>query len=194
MTLRITVDTSTFNSGIRATTRGLAAMQATLSQTGEGEVLTSRRRKLPGEKGRAMHGRGVANILRTLGHDPFGYPQSVEQQVGDFVARETDTALEQAWRMGVHRREVIKRALERGADDLATWAADNIKRGGLGQKKIKARGNTRAMIIGRMRRLVSNGVWTDKYGFPPPYGVRSGQFVDGIRSTWKLGARGRSDG
>jgi hypothetical protein len=88
---------------------------------------------------------------------------------------------------------------------MAETATDNIKRGGLGKKKIlreyeeereqgKSKKRRYRRQFGFFRTLQRKGLLTDRYGFPPPYGILSGRFIGmkgsrGIYGTWKLGRR-----
>lgn len=205
MSFRVIVDTTEFRRDIAAVNRGVAAVRETLTNTGEGQVLVSKRTpRRPGDpKGRVLHGRAIANIMRDRGHDPFAFPQVVEDKAQTLVARHTQRAVDRAYVTALPQTRRIKGAVRLAAFELARWSRRNIISGGLGRKQLRessavdrsggrrSLNSRRSATVWRWRRNVSSGKWTAKYGFPPPYGVASGRFLGGIRHVWKLGRRAR---
>ena len=168
---------------LRRTTRDAAgrakSVRITLRYAGTGEVLVSRRRKESWESGRAFHGKAIANRLAARGHDPFAYPQEVAAEVSGEIARQTTRAIEGAWRSRRHRLQTIRTAVRQGAEFLSTWARQNIERGQLGENTARYRAIK--------HNLIRRGRATGRYGDPPPFGVLTGRFLEGIRARWRRG-------
>lgn len=158
---------------------GLEAWQETLDRVGRGTVLTSRRRRLSGmPEGRALHGRGIANMLADRGHDPFAFDNAVEQEASEIVAEEVADALDDAYRTNRPQTSRVRAVLRAAADVLAEWARDNLAAGRLGENASGYRKQKLAYA-----RSGAKG-FTGSYGYPPPYGIATGQFVEGIRAGW----------
>jgi len=155
---------------------------------------------------KVLHGRAIANFLRAKGHDPFKYRPDVVRFAQRLVARGIRRANRQGYATAHKQDRIIHKALEGAAQYLADWARSNIMEGHLGKKRplrvaqhIAERGvssadlrvASRATVAGRRiakaKALVRTGWWTDKYGLPPPYGIASGRFVEGIRGRHRLG-------
>lgn len=183
--LRIVVNETKLKADFSGWSDGIDAVSKTLTNTGRGQVLTSARKKLAHESGRALHGRGIANILADRGHDVFLYDLPVADMVEEFVADEVSDAMDDAFdtaRPQVHRIRTVLRA---AAAELADSAKANISRGGLGDKRVL-----------RSKRSAWTNYWTWqakrgradlRFGNPPPYGYRTGRFYNGIRGFWTLG-------
>ncbi len=182
----VTVDHKQLDRSIRRNNKRLTAIRRTMQETGEGEVLVSRRIKVPGDTQRAVHGRAIANIMRTRGKDPFEYPGHVRDTAERLVKRGVTTAREKAYRQGRSRRRDVRNTLEGAAQFLADWARINIQRGGLGQKPRRRKWTDR-QVRAYWRSEARRRRATTRYGNPPPYGVRTGQFVKGIRARWRRG-------
>jgi hypothetical protein len=195
---RIYIDESRFKGDVKRLTPGYVAMRRTLDNMGMGVVVVSGRKKLKGEKRKTIHGMHIANIMRKRGKDPFAYKTAYLSFVGNAVASEVEDALMKAYYTQREQTDMVKKMLLAFAEDMAKTAADNIKSGGLGRKKVQ--GNREAWLA-RMKMMTKpvgkRGAWvTDKYGMPPPYGIRSARFIGnaknkGIRGVWKLGRRRR---
>ena len=159
---------------------------------------------------KVMHGRAIANFLRSKGHDPFDYKADATAFANRLVMRGLRRAQQVAWGSANQERRIVRNSLEGAAQYLADWARSNIIEGHLGQKRplrvarhVAERGvssadlrvASAATVIGRRstkaRALVRAGFWTDRYGLPPPYGIATGRFVEGIRGRWRLGRQGR---
>ena len=206
MSFIVEIDMSLMSRDVASVNRGVAAVRETLRNAGMGQVVVSKRtpRRPTDPKGRVLHGRAIANIFADRGKDPFAFPQSVEEKAQSIAVRHATRALEVAYDTARPQRRRMQQGLRFAANTLATWARLNIRKGGLGQKKIRqssARNRSgaersltqrRSATIGLWRRYVRTGKWTDRYGFPPPYGIASGRFLRGIRAIWKLGGRTRS--
>lgn len=157
------------------------AVALTLSNPGQGEVVVSaRKRMITDPPGRAMHGKFIANFLTSKGHDPFDYPVPVIRHAEGELSARTSALELQAFRTGRHTTKDLREALEAAAAELAAWAVENIAKGGLGENtERQARAKA---TLGRARAGV-----TAIYGVPPPYGIRSGRFIGGIRARWRIG-------
>ena len=166
-------------------TRKLDARVETVLNAGRGQVETSMRRKESWEKERAPHGGHIANILKKLGHDPFGYPDSIIEQVGGKLSAAVEAALQRCDSLGKSQEATLHRALKIGAESLSLWAIQNLKSGGLGSNTIKHQRWKRKLL----HRTPPSA--TGAYGDPPPYGIITGRFVDGIKSTWVRGPQRR---
>ena len=206
MSFIVEIDTSTLSRDIASVNRGVAAVRETLRNAGMGQVVVSKRtpRTRHDPPGRVLHGRAIANIMADRGKDPFAFPKSIEEKAQSIAVRHATRALDAAYETARPQHRRMQNGLRFAAATLATWARLNIRKGGLGQKEIRLtlekdrQGNVRSMAsrrgatIAYWRRNVRIGKWTDRYGFPPPYGVASGRFLRGIRAIWKLGGRTRS--
>lgn len=173
--LKLTVNNAKLRSDVELVAGGLDAVNDTITGTGRGQVLTSARKKLPGEKGRALHGRGIANLLQDMGHDAFVYNGDVADLVEDFIATEVEEAIDDAWRTGHPATDRVRNVLRAAAEELATSARQNIEAGLLGPQA--AATETAKEILVRKGR-------TSRVG---GLGWRTGRFAQGIRGFWTLG-------
>lgn len=184
----VSVDVGQLERSIDGTKEGFKAVTETIKRSGMGQVITSKRKKpramkMPAK--RFLHGQAIANILRKKGKDPFKYDPVVYKEVTDIVEGETKEIIEDAWKSKRPQTQRTKVLLRAAAQELADWAQDNIKKGGLGKKK---KGRVKeASFKRRFQRLAARGIVPKEYGLPPPYGIFTGEFVKGIRATWKLG-------
>ena len=176
--MKLVIDRGMLNRTVRNTVGRFKSMKITLKSPGTGEVVVSRRKKYPGERRKPLHGRAIANLLAKLGHDPFKYPDHIVAAIDQEVAEEISDALEDAFRARHHRRQRVRDALLIGARKLAEFARWRIEQGLLAP-----------MTEDRAKRKRWRRNKTTRYGDPPPYGIVSGRFVEGIRARWR---RGRS--
>lgn len=161
------------------------AVGETLDPGGRAEVVVSRRKKLPRERGqKVLHGMAIANILRDLGHDPFDLPPQVDERVSQFLAEEIDDAIARAFTTGRPQRGDVKRALIAAAMELVEAARDRINSGQLGTNAEKYKKKKIAFAARGIIRRVGAGL-------APGYGRLTGRFVDGITWVWHSGYRGR---
>ncbi len=161
----------------------VAAMQETVLNAGRGEVVTSIRKKMPGEKRKAPHGAAIASFLKVRGHDAFDFPPDIVDKVLARVMSAADKALGYAAKTGRAQPAGIQEALREAAEDLAEWARENIEKGGLGE-------NT-GRYAKRKKSLTYAGVYDSSHGHPGPRGWATGRFARGIRGIWKLGHKYR---
>ena len=181
--MKIKLDVDLLRSDVWLEKKRLAAIAKTVTDSGEGEVIVSMRKKMPHEKKRAAHGRIVTNYLAAKGIDPFDYPPGVQKVIEDRIAQEVQKALDVAAKTSRPQDEEVRKALEDAAEWLAAWAKDYIEKGGLGPSTGK---------YGKFKsRMVAAGIATGEYGDPPPRGVLTGRYVKGIRHRWKLGGKSR---
>ena len=196
--MQISIDARRMIRDISDVVGGVDAMGETTDRIGYAAVMTGHRRGTDQERERRkiqirniraagvrraapfayriMTGWGIANFLASKGHDPFDYPPGDVEFVGSAIEEEVAEALEDAYRTGRSQKMRIKRVLDAGARHLRDAAKEQIEEGRLGKNKHNYR-------LRKMRR-VKDGIYTDEYGNPPPYGVATGQFVKGIRNTF----------
>lgn len=171
----MTVDAKMLRRTTSEAIRRLRVVRATVGRAGAGEVLVSRRTKIPGEKGRALHGKAIANMLADRGHDPFAYPQTVLDRSAATVAQGTAQAIQAAWVTGRPQHEALKTLFLGVATTQARWARTHLLSGGLGAVTEKtAIAKRRAAARGRAAAAYIN-----------TFGVRSKRFVQGIRSRYR---------
>ena len=182
----ISIDSKQLERDVRATNKGLEAARLTLRNSGVAQVLVSRRKKIRGEKRKPLHGRAIANILRSKGADPFDFPKDLENEISTGLLEELNESISVAFETARPQSSRMQRAVKGAGVLLADWSVENLKSGGLGNRKIPT-GKNRDKYFKRMQSLVSRGLVTSKYGFPPPKGIYSGRFIEGIRPLWKLG-------
>lgn len=169
---RLTLDTAQLHRSVRECARRIKAVRQSVEKPVAGEVLVSRRTKLAGERGRAAHGKLIANAFASIGRDPFAYPPSVADRARRGMSDAMRRAIDQAMATGRAQTSYLKARLGAVAMGLALWARQHLLSGGLGQvavstAKAKARLAAIGVIPGRNIRT---------------YGVRSGRFADGIRA------------
>lgn len=185
--MRLTIDMPRLNRSIAQTNDGFRAIRKTLTDTGQGQVLTSRRRRIATDKDRPVPGRAIANFLRAQGHDPFAYDARAVDDAQDDVARAVHRARDRAFRTGRSQRKVISGGLLAAAERLSADAVDGLTNARHGYKRPPWPGVGGQRLLNYWSGLARRGGVTLRYGNPPPYGVRSGRFVEGIRAAWKLG-------
>lgn len=143
----------------------------------EGRVIVSKRNRMKGDpKGRVIHGKGIANIMREKHHrDPFAIPKKVTDEAGKAFRERVDDLTTAAGRRRISRDEV-KAAYLDAAKILSDWVIQNLESGGLGGQDEKLR---RTKEIG-----LQSGATSSQYagaGGVPPWGIRSGRFLKGIK-------------
>ncbi len=177
--INLKLDTATLRRTTNETIKRLRAMRTTVERAGAGEVLVSRRRKIAGEKGRAIHGRAIANMLADRGKDPFDYDRAVLESTARTVATGTAHAIQQAWKTGLAQQGDIRELFTAAAQDLADWAHSHLVAGGLG--------GVAASTRRRKLKLARQGLI--EHGAVDILGIRSGQFVAGFRARFRAGRR-----
>lgn len=163
---------------------GMWARRETVLNAGRGEVLTAKRNKIKGERRKAIHGGQIANTLAKNGHDPFGYPAAVMDEVQGDLSELVADALSEAGQTRRPTTDQVRDALRGVALELAEWARQNLRGGGLGQNTGK--------YLRRKTKLTYAGVYTTEYGTPAPRGIATGRFLAGISGGWVLGRRRRA--
>ena len=177
--MRIRLDTRMLRRTARDAANRHKSVRITFKGAGTGEVLVSKRRKLPWEKRRAIHGKAIANMLAAKGHDPFSYPDDVVEESQETISTTYQRAIRRAFRLKRHQLPMIREALRQEAERLAEIARDRVISGKVGRNPPEYRK--------RKARLVERGRATGEYGTPPPYGVLTGRFVAGFRARWRRG-------
>jgi len=157
--MRLAVRTS----GVEAAKRANAAIYKTIERSGTGEIVTSSR-----------HSAEVAEFLASEGADPFDFSRVPEVQA--MLTEAIEEVMDRVARTGRTESDYIRRIMIGAAMDAAEFARERITKGDLGK-------NTRRTADYK-RRLVAQGKATSRYGDPPPYGVRSGDFVKDISGEW----------
>lgn len=197
MNMRPTINERMLDRSVKATRKQYDAMADTLRLPGKGQVIVSKRPKLPeeraskkkGQAGRkAVHGRIIAWQLRRLGHDAFDYPVNVRKEAGDYQRRNLARAMEKAFRTGRLQQKGVRLTLLGTAMLLAWFAAQRIRKGQLGMNKER---------YGKYKkRMQETGYALQKWGGRwPPYGILTGRFVGdragapGIRAVHKSARR-----
>lgn len=181
------INTNALNGSINYVKSGLEAISKTIEPHGRAEVVTSRRVRLPFERANkrkgitgavVVGGHHIANFLRSKGRDPFKLPQNQLNEVVNAIEEEIVDAVSDAARTARPQTDRVRRVLIAGAEELARDARRNIELGGLGVNASKYIGSKARFV--RRHGLI-------KHGVPPPYGILSGRFVDGIRHRWRRG-------
>jgi hypothetical protein len=182
--MEMRIDSAKLKADLAKVTGAMDAIVETERTAGEGWVMTSMRRKLRSEQRRAVHGRVIAAMMRREGHDPFAYSSAVTGDVQESISVETSDALDDAYRTGRPQSSRMRHLFTGAAQHLAEWVRDNITSGRLRP------GRTAPVWIRRInKQRAARGLVTLEWGNPPPYGVRSGRFVKGIRGIWNSGIR-----
>jgi hypothetical protein len=152
-----------------------AAMRKTIKGDCEGRVVVSRRNKIAGEKGRAIHGKAIANMMADKGHDAFDYPASIDKAALHIVDSSISDAIKTAFNTARADIHAVKKALLEGAKYQMAWVKKYILSGGLGTVAKSTERQKRSLA--RKGRAAPSYVKT--------YGVRTFRFVRGIRESFK---------
>lgn len=158
--MRVQVKTS----GVEEAQRALESVYKTVEKSGSGEVVTS-----------TLHSDEVVSFLQSEGVDPFDY--SAAPEVEAMLADAIEDVMERVARTGRPETDYIRRVMIGASMDVAEWTRERIEKGGLGKR------NTRRTAEYKSR-LVADGRATREYGDPPPYGIRSGDFIRDISGSW----------
>jgi hypothetical protein len=161
--------------------QGLDAAAKTVMRPPIGKVVVSARKKMKHEKKRAVHGKAIANFMRTQGKDPFATDSDVISDVTEEFNDNVQIAIETAYSIRKQQKALIRIAVIQAARLLAAAAKEKIITGGLGEKKTPS-GKKRQSFFALMRWRINTGRSTGRYGFPIPYGIDTGRFVEGIRA------------
>ncbi len=196
--MTLSVDTRLLERTVREATAKFDAVRVTLESPGEGEVIVSKRVKMPHERARraskgkparpgrkAAHGRIIAWKLAQLGHDPFAYPQKLKLLAIKYYTRNFERAIAAAQRTNRRQDKKLQEALLGTALLLAWGAAERIRDGKLGVNKLK--------YGKRKKRLQTAGIAQQKWGGQwPPYGVLTGRFIGDRAGSPGIRARHRN--
>ena len=175
--MRIRADFTDFRREIRNIVGGIQAFEETLRRTGRGEIVVSKRRPIPGERRPPLHGKAIANILRSKGGDVFKIPTSDAQRLADELAEGSEDIFREAARSGRPQHAKLRKLLRRVTREYRDLIVRRIERGQTGRRKSPKTAE-------RQEKLIERGAWwiTRKYGIPPPWAIASGRFVEGIRA------------
>lgn len=197
--MQISIDAQRMQRDIRRNVAAFEAVSKTTDRVGYGAVMTGHRRGTDRERAqrksdirdiraagvrraapfayRITTGWGVANFLASKGHDPFDYPEADVQFVSAAIEEEVAEAIEDAYRTGRPQTDRIRRVLKAAAHHLRDAAKEQISSGELGTNSPK--------YAERKKRMAKyTDIVTSRYGEEPPYGVKTGQFIDGLRFTF----------
>ena len=185
MGLEFQVDFTQWRRGARELGRNVWAVRQTLTRAGRGEIYTKMRRKIRGETRRAIHGRGIANILADRGHPVDQPSERGESLVWDLIERRAMRSLVKAGRTGREQSGEINRLLLRAAEFLRDDIVEYVAGGHAGRNATKY-GKKKAAQLER-------GAWwvTDEFGPQPIYGIRSGRYLRGLSARLGRGRRRR---
>lgn len=168
--------------------RKMAAIRITtkrIAKEKEGHVIVSKRKKESWEKGRQAHGRVIAANLRRLGHPVFDHDKKLMRRINTEIKSEVSGLLQRAaQRKKSQKTTELERRIRRGTQRLVMETKSRIRNGKIGS-------HPRA-YKNRKVSLVMRGRGTVRYGMPPPYGVLTGRFMDGIRWRMRRPYRGNS--
>ena len=184
----VTLDTKLLNRTVRVDAKRYSSMRATLDPGGIGQVVCNRRPKTAGEIAagiKPIHGMYIANILRRDGRDPFQYKETDVAFAQEAMASEVTDALAMAARTSRPQNRRLSQVLHAVAMYLAEAARDLITEGDLTARHPNAR-----KYALKKAALARNGVYTSKYGIPPPVGVATGRFVEKIAGEFRRMSRG----
>lgn len=156
--------------------RSLKAVKLTITKPGQGVVMVSKRNKEPWEKRKAPHGRAIANFMKKHGKDPFDLNPNDVAKASKIVEIEIERSIDVAVRTGRAQKQLVKDALIKAVTFLAQIAKESLIRGRFIQSK-----KLEKIKLSSMKR----GRCSTSYGSPPPYGIRTGRFLNGIRGSWK---------
>jgi hypothetical protein len=165
---------------VKEVTRKFDAVAVTLTNPGEGEVITSKRAKMPHERAnrragiegkKAVHGRLIAYVLgRRLGFDPTHPDMKTEREVTQFYQRNFARAIEKASRTNRNQKKGLQRVMLASAMMVAWAAIERIRKGQLGMNKQR---------YGKYKkRMQDEGIALQRWGGQwPPYGILTGRFI-----------------
>lgn len=176
----ISIELAHFRNGILGAWKGHEAVRETLRLQGTGETINSRRKKEPYENKKPQHGRFISWFFREkLGVDPYDTSGDDFAKILDDLVKDYEEILSDAFRDEDAKRLRMKVALLAAAETWAESVQNRVKSGKLGTCKDRANSIKKAMI--------KAGMISSKHGSPPPRGIRSGRWVDGIRGRWRQG-------
>lgn len=186
--MKISIDTDLLKSTIRRNNLRYKAIIETLKRSGMGEVITSKRAKMPHERAskrkkregkKVVHGRLIAWILKKSGHDPFEYDRGALSEAMEIINRGVVHAIDKAADTSKDESAIIKAALLEMTDVLVNDVFERVTQGKLGRN--------RQRTIRRKKQMVKDGIATTEFGNPPPFGVLTGRFIKGVRRRWRQG-------
>jgi len=200
--LSITIDVPQLERGVARTNRTLQAFRDTVNRIRSGDVVGSRRKKLPHEVGNVAHGAFILNIFRRRGIEPINrHSQATINYVVTMINRRIARAIRLAVRDHQVHSHMVEQAFLSGAEYLARRNREYIKGGRLGRKPTEQvinisatkrnRAHTRRLsLMPVYERRARAGKINPKYGMPPPVGIMTGRLVDGDTGGVRDGIRG----
>lgn len=177
--MEIVADFSQWKRQAKKFTNGLSSISITLLKSGRGEVVTSPRHPIKGDTGRVLHGRAIANILRTKGGDVFALPSERATAIGARLSRGVSHIFDLAMRSGRPQEAHMRRLLRDCVAEYGTAVLDQIGRDAVRANATKY-GARKRELAGRAGVYWVNNV----FGNQPTWGVKSGRFAEGVK--WRV--------
>jgi hypothetical protein len=184
--MQMELDVVEFNRGYFRAKRVLKAYRETFNAGGVGEVVVSKRKKMPHDTGKVLHGKAIANIQRARGRDAFAYTDQEVDSINEWMNRQFLEMIE--------RVEVTGQPQVEQARMILLWAAQKYEK--ISRDKVKGRQfkPNSPKYLKYKARMVNAGITMNQYGSPPPPLILTGRYFRGFRSRWRAGPQGRSQG
>jgi len=139
----------------------------------EGWVIASARRKTAKDSSPPVHGRVVAWSLRRAGAKVFAFDDRTKQRAKEIFDRELSPVLKTAKTTGRADYQGTKKAFLAAASYLAESEVARMVKGEIG-------GNSPRLERGKLQMIAGRRI-SRRWGAPPPFGVRSGRYLEGLK-------------
>jgi len=110
--------------------------------------------------------------IREYGHtDPMSLPRHITKWAREYIA------------LAIKRggKQQVRKAIRESTELIRDWLKTRLTSGRLG---------TQSAVTAKIKRwLIDHGRISRRYGYPPPLGIRSGNFLASIKSRMRRGTR-----
>jgi len=156
---------------------GLSAIGITLVKSGRGEIIVSKRTQRDDERSAPVHGKGIANMLAKKGGDVFRVDKHVERTAFRDLEHGWRRISLHAMRTGVPQQRHLRMLLRDVTQDVTREVVEGLVQGRGNRKKS-------SKYAAKLRSMAERGATfiDTTYGNPPPWGVKTGRFVEGIKA------------
>jgi hypothetical protein len=173
-----------------------AAVRRSLDGYRPGEIVASRRKKLPHERSQPAHGAMILAVMRSRGREWINiHSEQVVRTTTEVLGRRILHELMIAGRTGEVRRAGIDRAFLVAAKSFAAWNRRYIATGKLGKRpatQADEKSGLHRDLTQKWSYDASRGRVSLRHGNPPPVGWLSGRLSEGSSGGETDGIRGVS--
>lgn len=171
------MDMTRWHRAARHMVAGISAFRETIYRTGRGEIVVSKRNPYGFEKSRVVHGKAIANMLAAKGGDVFIVDPQVERDAYYRLEGVVHRIIELAIASGRPQHRLLRKVMREVTQEVLRSILENIAQGRTPKEKS-------AKYAAKIKSMSERGYGAidNRFGMPPPWGVKTGRFFDGIKA------------